>query len=67
MRHSQNDFLDALIGGFLDGEFQQRNQALGPFQGKALRAQKFFTNKLFEALGVDQPAENAHLVGAIEF
>src|SRR5882724_9578365 len=66
MSHRQNDFLDPLIGGFFDGEFEQWNQALRPLQGKALRAQKLFSNKLFEALGVDQAAENARLVGAIE-
>ena len=39
MRHSDHDLVDPLASRLFDGQVQERNQAFGPFQRKALRPQ----------------------------
>src|SRR4029453_13902387 len=52
VRHRQNDFVDAIIGRFLDREVQQWNQALAAFERKTLRTDKFPADEFLKDLGV---------------
>ena len=61
MGHAQHDFVDALVAGLLDRQVQQRDQALGAFERKALRAEELLADELLEDHGVGQPRENAQL------
>ena len=67
MGHAQHDFLDALLGRLFDGQVQQRNQALAPFQRKAFGADKFLADEFLERHGVGQAGENADLLLARQF
>ena len=66
MGHAQHDLVDALLAGLLDRQVQQRDQALGPFQRKALRADELLLDELLEDHGVGQPREDAQLLVAGE-
>ena len=59
--HGHDDRLDALRRGLFDGQVQQRDEALGPFQRKALGADELAADELLEDHGVGQPREDADL------
>src|SRR5882724_10437470 len=49
MGHTEDDFLNPLRPSLLNGEIEQRNQALGTFQRKAFGAHELFADELFES------------------
>ena len=61
MGHPQHDLLNALLAGFLNRKIQQRNQALGTFQRKTFRSNKFLANELFKSDGVGQARQDTQL------
>src|SRR4051812_29793002 len=62
MGHAKNYFLRALLRRFFNRQIKQWNQAFGTFERKALRPDKFFTNKFFEGDSVRQAGENPNLL-----
>src|SRR6266550_5080473 len=64
MGHCQHDLFHTMFRRGADGKFKERNETFGPLQRKALRAQKFFPDELFESLRIDEPAKNTHLLFA---
>ena len=66
VRHAEDDLIDALIAGPLDGQIEQRNEAFAAFQRKTLGADVFLLQELFENHGVGQPRQNAQLAFAAE-
>ena len=66
MGHGHDDRLDALPAGLFDGQIQQRDEAFGPFQRKALGADELAADELLEDHRVGQPGEDADLLVAAE-
>ena len=60
--HAQHDLVHPVPGRRLDGKVQERDQALGPLQGKALGAKVLLLDELLEDDGVSQPSEDAKLL-----
>ena len=59
--HPEHDLFDSLIGRLVNGQFQQRDQRLSPFQREALRPLELFKNELLKHHRVAQSLENAPL------
>jgi len=57
MGHAQHDLAGAVGAGFLDGQVQERNEALGAFQGETLGADELFLDELLEDDGVGEPGQ----------
>ena len=66
MRHGEDDFIDLLFAGPFDGKIEQRNQALGAFERKALGADELLPDELFEDDRVGQPGKNSNLFFAAQ-
>ena len=66
VRHGQYDFVHLLLACLFDRQLQQRDQALGAFERKALGAQKLFADELFEDDGVRQADKDARLLAAAQ-
>src|SRR6266850_4076142 len=62
VRHSEDNFLHALIAGFLDRQIEQRNETFRSLGRKTFRSDKFLTNEFLEHHRIGQPRENAHLL-----
>ncbi len=60
--HAEDDFVDALLAGVLDGQIEQRNERFRTFQREAFRPDVFFTNEFLENDGVGQAGQNAQLL-----
>ena len=45
---AKHDFVDPLLAGSFDRQVQQRDQAFGPFERKALRAEESLLDELLE-------------------
>src|SRR5437667_2150690 len=49
MGHPQHNLADPLLAGLFKRQIQQRNQTLGTFERKTLRADEFLVNELLES------------------
>src|SRR5215475_2742801 len=61
MRHCDDNLLDFLLGGLVDGKVQQRDQAFAPFQRERLGSEIFPAEKFLEDDRVREPGEDANL------
>ena len=63
VRHPDHDLADARAGRPLDQPLEQRDQALGPFQREALRAEELVLQELLEHLGADHLLKDLDPIG----
>src|SRR5262245_25206948 len=61
MGHGDDDLLDFLLGGLVDGKVQERDQACAAFQRASLVPEVFPAHKFLEDDRVGQPDEDANL------
>ena len=66
MGHGQHDLVDLLLAGLFDGQLQQRDQAFGAFERKALGALKSLLDEFFEDDCVGEALEDLELLLAAE-
>src|SRR5215468_3799375 len=61
MGHGDDDLLDFLLGGLVDGKVQQRDQTFPPFQGERLGSEIFPAEKFLEDDRIREPGEDPDL------
>src|SRR5215510_1924379 len=64
MGHGDDNLLDFLLRGLVDGKVKERDQAFAPFQRERLGAEIFPAEKFFEDDRVREPGEDANLFRA---
>src|SRR5262245_59584267 len=62
MGHGDDDLLDFLLGGLVDGKVQERDQTFPPFQGERLGSEIFPAEKFLEDDRIREPGEDADLL-----
>ena len=67
VRHADNDFLGAVAPDALNHLGEHRDQALAAFEAEAFRSRELRAQRLFQAVGLDQAAQNlaAHIRAVI--
>jgi hypothetical protein len=66
MGHSEHDLVHSMLRRTIDGEGEERNQALRALERKTLRAHEFLLDELFEDGGVRKLREDSKLLDARE-
>ena len=66
MSHTKDDFLDALLAGFFNGQVEQGNETFGTIERKGFGAGKLASYELFESDGISQAGEDTQLLFAGE-
>src|SRR5215510_13152582 len=61
MGHGDDDLLDFLLGGLVDGKVEERDQAFAPFQRERLGPEVFPAEKFLKDDCVGEPGEDANL------
>src|SRR5262249_18063321 len=61
MSHGDDDLLDFLLGGLVDGKVQERDQAFPPFQGERLGSEVLPAEKFLEDDRIGEPGEDPDL------
>ena len=59
MRHADDGFMNALVGGALQNFVKADNRAFQPFKAKALLPDEAALQEMFELFGLDQAIQNA--------
>src|SRR4029453_1715296 len=67
MGHGDNNLLNFLLGGLVDGKVQEWDQAFSPFQRERLGPEVLSTEKFLEDDRVGEPGEDANLFLAAQF
>ena len=66
MGHAQDDLVDAVLSCTVDGQCQERNQALRTGEREGLHGRELATQEVLEGGGVGQLGEDPDLLGALQ-